>query len=72
MDSATAISTIVEISEPLHNSLTQFLDARPDWDQIRVIEAAIALFLLQNSPSRDLEISRAYLDAIFKRPVETL
>lgn len=68
------ISIFVEIPEALHTTFKSFLDSRPDWDQDRVLSAALALFLLQNRPanerSNDRATARIYLDSIFKRPIE--
>jgi len=72
----TSISLLVEIPEVLHESLRTYLEVRPDWDQDRVITAALSLFLLQNrgaesSPEKlhQRQASRIYLDALFKRPI---
>lgn len=76
MEPNVNVSLFVEIPEALHETLTTFLDTRPDWDQDRVFSAALALFLLQNRPANerqnDRATSRIYLDSIFKRPVEFL
>jgi hypothetical protein len=45
----TTVSLLVEVPEILHESLRTYLEMRPDWDQDRVITAALSLFLLQNS-----------------------
>jgi hypothetical protein len=70
------ISLFVEIPEALHQSFQTFLDTRPDWDQDRVMSAALSLFLLQNRPANerqnDRQTARIYLDSIFKRPVEQI
>lgn len=71
----TSISLLVEIPEILHESLRSYLEMRPDWDQDRVITAALSLFLLQNQSEAAPEklhhrqASRIYLDALFKRPI---
>lgn len=71
MDSS--ISLFVEVPETLHQSFQAFLDSRPDWDQDRVMSAALSLFLLQNRPANeresDRQTARIYLDSIFKRSV---
>ena len=46
----STLSLMIEIPEALHQSFLKFLDARPDWDQDRVMAAALSLFLLQNRP----------------------
>jgi len=71
----TTVSLLVEVPEILHESLRSYLEMRPDWDQDRVITAALSLFLLQNRSEAASEklnqrqASRIYLDALFKRPV---
>jgi hypothetical protein len=73
MDSSISLS--IEIPELLHESLTNYLEMRPDWDQDRVFTAALSLFLLQNraesAPDRlhHRQASRIYLDTLFKRPI---
>lgn len=74
MDST--VSLLVEVPEVLHESLRNYLEMRPDWDQDRVFTAALSLFLLQNrgldsSPEKlhQRQASRIYLDTMFKRPV---
>ena len=67
------VSAEVEIPELLHAAMMAFLESRPDWDQPRVMSAALSIFLLQNrtnseDPS-DREVARIYLDSLFKRPV---
>ena len=68
-----SVSIISEIPEDLHEGLSNYLEAHPDWDQDRVFSAALSLFLLQNGSSTSLEASRnyrrtarVYLDALFK------
>jgi hypothetical protein len=79
----TNVSLLVEIPEALHQSFLTFLDTRPDWDQDRVMSAALSLFLLQSRPvssdrptqsrtENERQTARIYLDSLFKRPVEQL
>lgn len=71
----TTVSLLVEIPEVLHEALANYLEMRPDWDQDRVITAALSLFLLQNQSEGASErlnhrqASRIYLDTLFKRPI---
>lgn len=58
------ISILAEIPEELHESLKQYLENHPTWDQDRVFSAALSLFLLQNGHS-DRSTSRIYLNALF-------
>ena len=65
------ISAEVEIPELLHAAMMAFLESRPDWDQPRVMSAALSIFLLQNQSSKepsDRAVARVYLDSLFKRP----
>ncbi|MEL6605100.1 MAG: DUF2811 domain-containing protein [Cyanobacteria bacterium J06614_10] len=60
------ISVLAEIPEELHESLTHFLETHPTWDQDRVYQAALSLFLLQNGQREgDQTPSRIYLDTLF-------
>ncbi|UBF25767.1 DUF2811 domain-containing protein [Kovacikia minuta CCNUW1] len=72
----STVSLLVEIPEVLHESLKNYLELRPDWDQDRVLTAALSLFLLQNrgtdpapENAHQRQASRIYLDTLFKRPV---
>jgi len=72
----STVSLLIEIPEALHESLKNYLELRPDWDQDRVLTAALSLFLLQNrgtdpAPENPYQrqASRIYLDTMFKRPV---
>ncbi|MEL6160396.1 MAG: DUF2811 domain-containing protein [Cyanobacteria bacterium J06623_5] len=60
------ISVLAEIPEELHESLARFLETHPTWDQDRVYQAALSLFLLQNGQREgDQAPSRIYLDTLF-------
>ncbi|MEO1186350.1 MAG: DUF2811 domain-containing protein, partial [Cyanobacteria bacterium J06636_27] len=48
----------------LHESLKNYLETHPDWDQDRVLTAALSLFLLQNGDS-DRRAARVYLETLF-------
>lgn len=65
------ISILAEIPEALHESLKNYLDGHPDWDQDRVFSAALSLFLLQNGDSNTPEASQNYRRAA-KVYLETL
>lgn len=64
------VSLLIEVPEELQASLKTFLELRPDFDQDRVVAAALSLFLLQNRTG-DVGESRAaarvYLEALFGR-----
>ncbi|BAY20672.1 hypothetical protein NIES2100_04140 [Calothrix sp. NIES-2100] len=60
----TTVNIFTEIPETLHESLKNYLDKHPDWDQNRVLTAALSLFLLQNGDS-DRTAARVYLETLF-------
>lgn len=69
----TSVSILTEIPEVLHESLQGYLDTHPDWDQDRVLTAALSLFLLQQSSSETPEAlescrlaARLYLESLFQ------
>lgn len=69
-----AVSIFADIPEELHQSLTNYLENHPNWDQDRVFAAALSLFLLQNSGEQDSENSqnyracaRVYLETLFQQ-----
>lgn len=73
----TTVSIFAEIPEMLHESLQNYLESHPDWDQERVFSAALSLFLLQNGGGDSPEASqsyrqaaRVYLETLFQHPVE--
>jgi hypothetical protein len=57
----STVSIFTEIPETLHESLKNYLESHPDWDQNRVLTAALSLFLLQNGDS-DRRAARVYLE----------
>ena len=70
-----SISILAEIPESLHDSLQNYLDTHPAWDQDRVFAAALSLFLLQNGGSKTAHASqnyracaRVYLETLFQQP----
>lgn len=70
------VSILAEIPEALHESLSNYLESHPDWDQDRVFAAALSLFLLQNGDSNSPEASRSYrraaqvyLETLFRQSV---
>lgn len=68
-----SVSILAEIPEALHQSLKNYLDNHPSWDQDRVFAAALSLFLLQDEGSRTQQSSqfyqacaRIYLETLFQ------
>lgn len=62
------VSILTEIPEELHESLKSYLENHSDWDQDRVLAAALSLFLLQNG-NGDRRAARVYLETLFQRVV---
>lgn len=67
------VSLLVEVPESLHDSLVQYLENRPDWDQDRIFATALSLFMLQNRTEgssddrhHQRQNARIYLDSLFK------
>lgn len=67
----TPVSILAEIPEELHQSLKNYLETHPNWDQDRVFAAALSLFLLQNSNGQSQNASQNYR-ACAKVYLETL
>ena len=42
------VSFLAEVPAPLQDSMATFVENHPKWDQYRLIQAALAGFLLQN------------------------
>ncbi|MBV6622971.1 MAG: DUF2811 domain-containing protein [Rivularia sp. (in: Bacteria)] len=61
---SATVSLYAVVPEALHESLKNYLETHPDWDQDRVLTAALSLFLLQNGDS-DRQAARVYLETLF-------
>lgn len=68
---STSISILADIPEDLHDALKSYLETHPDWDQDRVLSAALSLFLMQYGKS-DRRTTRVYLDSLFKKNMPTI
>ncbi|MEI6442850.1 MAG: DUF2811 domain-containing protein [Nostocales cyanobacterium ELA583] len=60
----TTVPIFTEIPKILQESMNSYLENHPDWDQTRVLTAALSLFLLQNGDS-DRRAARVYLETLF-------
>jgi hypothetical protein len=58
------VNIFTAIPESLHDSLKIYLEEHPDWNESRVVTAAISLFLLQHG-NGDRHIGQVYLEALF-------
>ena len=58
------ISFKCELQENLQQAMKKFVEEHPNWDQYRILQAAIAGFLMQNGfQNRDL--TRLYIGNMF-------
>ena len=58
------VSFKCELHENLQKALNKFVEEHPNWDQYRLLQAAIAGFLMQNGfQNRDL--TRLYIGDMF-------
>ncbi|MBH8561884.1 DUF2811 domain-containing protein [Nostoc sp. CENA67] len=60
------VSILTQIPSSLHDCLKDYLQQHPDWDENRVLTAAVSLFLLQNADG-DRRVAQVYLDTLFHR-----
>lgn len=61
---AQRISLEAEIPEALFDGMRAFIQARPDWDQYRLVTSALAGFLFQHGWA-DGCVSQHYLNGLF-------
>ena len=55
-----------ELPQPLQEAMTRFIGNHPNWDQYRLVQAALAGFLVQNGIA-SREITRVYVGNMFRR-----
>ena len=60
------VSFLSEVPVPLKEAMTVFIEDHPNWDQYRLIQAALAGFLAQNG-HEFRTVTRVYLDNMFSR-----
>ncbi len=58
------VSFLAKIPAPLQVAMTRFIECHPNWDQYRLIQAALAGFLVQNGVD-SRPITRLYLNKMF-------
>lgn len=63
------VSLLIETQQSIYDNMQKFLDARTDWSQERLVNAALAQFLLQNSVAgtNPGALSKIFLDNMFQR-----
>ena len=60
------VSFIEEVPSHLNHAMSVFMEEHPNWDQYRLIQAAISGFLVQKGVSTR-EINRIYSQSMFCR-----
>ena len=66
LDESGSVSFQTEVSQPLQQAMVGFIERCPNWDQYRLVQAAIAGFLIQNGVD-SREITRLYVGSMFRR-----
>ena len=64
LDSEDVISFQTKIPKPIQQAMKVYLEKHPNWDQYRLLQAALAGFLIQNGISSRL-ITRLYIGNMF-------
>ena len=63
------ISFKCELHENLQQSMNKFVEQHPNWDQYRILQAAIAGFLMQKE-FQNRELTRLYIGKMFSMDFE--
>ncbi len=64
LESEDTISFQTEIPEQIQKAMKVYIEKHPNWDQYRLLQAALAGFLIQNGISSRL-ITRLYIGNMF-------
>ena len=64
LDSEEVISFQTEIPKSIQKAMKDYIEKHPNWDQYRLLQAALAGFLIQNGISSRL-ITRLYIGNMF-------
>ena len=65
--SSNKVSLETELSETLYKTMKDFVLRNPTWDQYKLINSALATFLVQNGCT-DNSVSEIYLNQLFTPP----
>ena len=60
------VSFQADMPLPLHQAMAEFIERCPNWDQYRLVQAALAGFLVQNGAD-SRELTRLYVGNMFRR-----
>ncbi|MCS5697984.1 DUF2811 domain-containing protein [Cyanobium sp. FGCU-52] len=64
------VSVENQFPEDLYDAMRDFVRRHPQWDQYRLMQAALAGFLFQHGAT-DRAVARHYLDGLFRRDPAT-
>ena len=64
LESEDVISFQTKIPKPIQEAMNVYIEKHPNWDQYRLLQAALAGFLIQNGISSRL-ITRLYVGNMF-------
>jgi hypothetical protein len=62
-----SVSVENQMPEDLFEAMRTFISSHPEWDQYRLMQAALAGFLFQQG-CNDRAVARHYLDGLFRTP----
>ena len=62
--SSTRVSLETELSETLYRTMKDFVLSNPTWDQYKLINSALATFLVHNGCT-DSSVSEIYINQLF-------
>ena len=62
--SKSNVSLETELSETLYRTMKDFVLSNPTWDQYKLINSALATFLVQNGCT-DSSVSEIYINQLF-------
>ena len=63
----SVVSFQSELPLPLQQAMARFIEIHPNWDQYRLVQAALAGFLVQNG-IESREITRVYVCLLYTSP----
>ena len=64
------VSVENQLPEDLHRAMGAFIDEHPQWDQYRLVQAAIAGFLFQQG-CKERAVVQHYLSGLFRKQALT-
>ncbi|MEB3352652.1 MAG: DUF2811 domain-containing protein [Cyanobacteriota bacterium] len=65
-DAPACVSVVNEFPQDLYEAMAGFIAARPQWDQYRLMQSALAGFLFQQG-CQERAVAQHYLNGLFRR-----